>query len=113
MRSRLSAAVLLVLSTLFLGGGLPAQHALAISAQVTAAPPDQSGHRQAVPQPGKPKVAADTGSHHGSGGLAVPPPRAHEVRLARGLARAGGDHHVPAAERPRAHPARAPPLHSA
>ncbi|MEV4895907.1 hypothetical protein AB0K48_41725 [Nonomuraea sp. NPDC055795] len=113
MRSRLSAAVLLVLSTLFLGGGLPAQHALAISAQVTAAPADQSGHRQAAPQPGKPKAAADTGAHHGFGGLAVPPPRAHEVRLARGLARTGGDHHVPAAERPRAHPARAPPLHSA
>ncbi|MFI6295850.1 hypothetical protein ACIBEJ_29925 [Nonomuraea sp. NPDC050790] len=113
MRSRLSAAVLLVLSTIFLGGGLPAQHVLAISAQVSAAPPDQSGHRHAAPQPGKPKAAADAGSHHGFGGLAVPPPRALDVRLARGLARAGGDHDVPAAERPRAHPARAPPLHSA
>ncbi|WP_157249191.1 hypothetical protein [Nonomuraea typhae] len=111
MRSRLSTAFLLVLSSIFLAGGLPAQHVLAISAQVAIAPAEPGGHRQAAPQPVKPKAAADTGTHHGFGGLAVPPARAHEVRLARGTARTLREHRAPKTGPRTAHPARAPPLH--
>ncbi|MFI6500230.1 hypothetical protein [Nonomuraea typhae] len=111
MRSRLSTAFLLVLSSVFLAGGLPAQHVLAISAKVAVAPADSGGHRHAAPQPVKPKAAADTGTHHGFGGVAVPPARAHEVWPARDTARTVGDSRAPAAGPRTAHPARAPPLH--
>lgn len=109
MRSRLSTAFLLLLSTIFLAGGLPAQQVRAVSAQVTVAQPDQTTHRQAVPQPRKPQVGTDAGAHHGFGGLAVPAPRQDAARPARGGACPAADADAPSSDRQRANPARAPP----
>ncbi|WP_327089152.1 hypothetical protein OIE66_00580 [Nonomuraea sp. NBC_01738] len=111
MRSRLSAAFLLLLSSIFLVGGVPARHLQAqiLSVQQEVAPPGPSGQRQAIPRPAVPKAGQDFGAHHGFGGLAVPAGRLRHSNLARGAARPAVDDDAPAAERPSGLRARAPP----
>jgi hypothetical protein len=111
MRSRLSAAFLLLLSTFFMAGGLPAQQAMAAAAQIRASQPDQSPHRQAAPGlPGKSKLAPDAGANHGFGGVAVPPQGPQRPGLADTGARPVTPAEPTQAERRRANPARAPPV---
>ncbi|MFD1939234.1 MULTISPECIES: hypothetical protein [Nonomuraea] len=108
MRTRLPAALLLLLSTLFLAGGStpPASVTAAVHAQIARA----ADHHQVLPDPARPHVHAGKGVHAvGGGGLAVltaGPPYGTHARLATAVAprpRAlGGEHH-------RRAPARAPP----
>ncbi|GAA0946883.1 hypothetical protein GCM10009560_62950 [Nonomuraea longicatena] len=107
----MSAAFLLLLSTFFMAGGLPAQQAMAAAAQVRAPQADQSPHRQAAPGlPAKSKLAPDAGAHHGFGGVAVPPQRSQLPGLAGTGACPVARTEPTQAERRRANPARAPPV---
>ncbi|MEV4166539.1 hypothetical protein [Nonomuraea dietziae] len=111
MRTRLPAALLLLLSTLFLAGGTtpPASGAPAVHAKTLRA----ADHHQILPDPSRPQAHAGKGVHAATGGVAVLAARLSygaPVRLSAApdaLRRAQGrEHH-------RRAPARAPPTSTA
>ncbi|MEU7894334.1 hypothetical protein AB0B45_15930 [Nonomuraea sp. NPDC049152] len=108
MRTRLPAALLLLLSALFVAGGTtpPASVTAAVHAQIARA----ADHQQILPHPARPHAHAGKGVHAvGGGGLAVltaRPPYGRHAHLATAVdvrPRALGGEHL------RRAPARAPP----
>lgn len=113
MRSRLSAALLLLLSSFLLTGGItPAM--LTASAQATVAKAEQAPQpRQAVPHPSKPHIGAGLGSPLAFGGFAVLPGGLWVVRPGWRPARAATPAQAPPQQTRTTAAARAPPSSTA
>lgn len=113
MRIRLPAALLLLLSSIFLVGGASSPASLTASVRAVAGAGQHSESRQVLPIPRLPRAHADLGPHSAFSGAAVLPSGVRQRPLTF-LARAGaGQHDVPPAAGRAAAPARAPPSSTA
>ncbi|MBE1563700.1 hypothetical protein [Nonomuraea africana] len=107
MRTRLPAALLLLLSTLFLAGGTtpPASGTPTVHAKSFRA----ADHQQILPDPSRPQAHAGKGVHAASGGVAVLTARTPYGRQAHLAAVTDARRRAQGAGHHRRAPARAPP----